>query len=102
MSDCSQHKKDIAGISDMKVLAEMIADLHYETLARLLNQLTLEINEDGTNDYNSGRMTLGGLLIECGENLSSAANCMEAAWQISKRFMKDKTTLDINTNDANH
>jgi len=39
LPDCSQHKKEVAGILDMKVLAEMIGDLHYETLAEFLNSL---------------------------------------------------------------
>lgn len=36
MSDCKNHKKEVAGISDMKVLAEAIGDLHYEALAEVV------------------------------------------------------------------
>lgn len=90
MNDCSNHKKDVAGISDMKVLAEMIGDLHYETLTILFNYLVIKINEDGHNDWMAGRDQLAAELKCAATQLLKAANNIEKAWQISKPFMKNQ------------
>lgn len=88
MDNCENHKKEVAGISDMKELAELIGDLHYETLSELLNALALKINTDGTRDFNSGRKLLGEILVDCSDRLSEAGDCIIAAWQVCKPFMK--------------
>lgn len=87
MSDCRSHKKQVAGISDMKVLAEAIGDLHYEVLSDLLYRLTLKINMDAQKDLEADR-------FELSKRLENAAFCIRdayieifAAWKISKPFM---------------
>lgn len=90
MPDCSKHTKEVAGISDMKVLAEMVGDLHYETLAVFLERLVDKLYLDATKDQSNGRYKLS-----C--ELNHAANCIyyahiniESAWEISKPFMEEK------------
>lgn len=92
MSNCSQHRKEVLGVSDMKVLAEMIGDLHYESLHDLLVALYRKVYEDGKNDKESGREQLGESLKYAAYNLHNAAMRIQAAWEISKPFM-DNTHL---------
>jgi len=40
MSNYINHKKEVLGESDMKVLAEKIGDLHYETLSEFICELS--------------------------------------------------------------
>lgn len=93
MSDCSQHKKDILGETDMKVLAEMIGDLHYESLAELFKHLSNKILKDGTNDLRKNKDRLASELYSVSGNLSEAYKGIKKAWQISKPFMTDSTTI---------
>ncbi len=83
MSNCSQHEKDILGISDMKVIARMIGDLHYETLHALLFELSNKIYNDATNDAEDGRQKLD----KTSYHLKEASMSMKEVWQISKPFM---------------
>ena len=92
MSDCSKHKKEVAGITDMKVLAEMIGDLHYETLKNLLRHLADKIDADSEMDMAAGKRELGGVLYEASVYISNAQLYIKKAWQISKPFMDDKPT----------
>lgn len=92
MSDCSKHKKEVAGISDMKELAEMICDLHYETLAELFGLLSAKLYVDGLKDFQNGREKLGTTLIDAAVEVSYATKLIFQAWQISKPFM-DKTPI---------
>lgn len=90
MNNCSQHQKDIAGITDMKVLAEMIGDLHYETLTELLKHLFLKIGEDGRKDLQAGRIKLGITLLNAEVKLCAAYLEIKEAWNISKPYMTDQ------------
>jgi hypothetical protein len=89
--DCSRHKKEIAGISDMKVLAEMIGDMHYETLAELFNNLQEKLSKDALKDKIAGRKRIAAAINEAAYCLSRAKSFISDAWQISKPFMNDKT-----------
>lgn len=86
--NCSHHKKDIAGITDMKQLAEMIGDLHYETLAELLFELQTKLHNDGMKDLKAGRFKLASKLHIASSHVYEASNQIESAWQISKPFMQ--------------
>lgn len=86
--DCSQHKTSVAGISDMKKLAEMIGDLHYETLAELLDYLANKFARDAINDAKAGRYSLATELNCASQNIHEAFGNIESAWEISKPFMK--------------
>lgn len=90
MKNCSEHKKEVAGISDMKVLAKMISDLHYETLADFLEELQCKFIRDAGNDADKGRRQLADHLDDCAASLGNAAFEMKQAWQISKTFMNNK------------
>lgn len=93
MSDCSNHKKEVAGISDMKDLANRIGDLHYENLTELLRELSKKLKKDGRKDMGNGKIQLGNQLKETAIHLTRASHNMNNAWQISKPFMEDRTTL---------
>lgn len=92
MSDCSQHKKEVAGISDMKVLAEMIGNLHYESLAHLLYHLSDKLYEDGKKDFHAGRTQLARELFKAQLSVHEAHTEIEQAWKLSKPFMTKKQT----------
>lgn len=87
MSDCLNHKKEVAGISDMKVLAEMIGDLHYETLAHLLYEMNIKLYRDASNDFAGNRIDLSNNLHAASNRIQEAAKYIYRAWQISKPFM---------------
>lgn len=87
MDNCSQHKKSVAGIEDMKVLAEMIGDLHYESLVALLGRLSIKLYKDGLKDRGGERDQLGYALCDASNNVAAAAVDINKAWQISKPFM---------------
>ena len=93
MSNCSNHKKEVLGISDMKILAEMIGDLHYETLGELLDYLCLKIYNDSVKDKLAGKERLSINLKECSLHIGKAYEYMNDAWKISKPFM-NKTTIN--------
>ena len=90
MSDCSKHKKEVAGITDMKVLAEMIGDLHYETLEELLGRLGTKLYLDGLNDRSHGRQLLGYALTDASDAMYKSAKHIAEAWHISKPFMQQQ------------
>lgn len=87
MSDCSKHKKEVAGISDMKVLAEMIGDLHYETLFSFVESLSEKLFLDAAKDRTAGRRQLANYLEAAANNIHFASFQIEAALEISKPFM---------------
>lgn len=91
--DCLDHKKEVAGISDMKLLAEMIGDLHYETLSELLYQLNAKLHNDGAKDMIAGRYQLGYALFEAADSCMEAKKAILKSWEISKPFMDDKSQL---------
>lgn len=64
--NCSKHKKDILGVTDMKDLAEMIGDLHYETLSEFLDKLSDKLYLDGAKDSAANRIKLGDMLHYAG------------------------------------
>ena len=88
ISDCSKHPKDIAGITDMKVLAEMIGDLHYESLVDLFDFLRHKFNRDAVKDAEGGRYDLATSLHTAGMICSELFGELENTWEISKPFMK--------------
>lgn len=89
MTNCSKHKKEIEGITDMTLLAEKIGDLHYETLGELLFQLSKKIYQDGVKDEKAGRIKLGTALKSAAFSLHMSNNGIHHAWMISKPFMSD-------------
>lgn len=92
--NCKNHKKEIAGISDMRELATMIGDLHYETLRDFLVRLEVKLLIDSKKDALSKRVKLSDALLVASGKIAEAANYINKAWQISKPFMenKNKTT----------
>lgn len=88
MDNCSKHKKEVCGVSDMKVLAEAIGDLHYETLAELLDKLADKLFLDAAKDRSNDRKQLANVIESAAIQIDSASVDIESAWQISKPFMK--------------
>jgi hypothetical protein len=87
LDDCSQHKKEVAGISDMRQLAIMVADLHYESLEQFLKALASKISLDALSDSKKGRNQLAIVLETAAQDILSGAYGIEAAYEISKPFM---------------
>jgi signal transduction histidine kinase len=87
-NNCSTHAKEVAGISDMTKLAEMVGDLHYETLTDFLQQLSKKINTDAQNDNEGGREQLASALQYLGMSLFESALRSEQVWKICKPYMK--------------
>lgn len=90
--DCSNHKRDVLGISDMAELANLIGDLHYETLSLLLDKLADKIYLDAAKDRADGRVLLSEVLELIASDIYSASIYSEKAWQICKPFMENKTS----------
>lgn len=90
MSDCSKHKKEVAGVSDMKALAEMIGDLHYETMSELFGHLSAKLFNDAQKDNKAKRVALSCILYELNYTLNLCRSQAERAWKICKPFMVDK------------
>ena len=90
MKDCSNHKKEVAGISDMKDLANRIGDLHYETLADLLDNLSDKIFLDSVKDNSEGRKKLSSALEKAAYQIMFSSMNIYKAYDISKPFMDKK------------
>jgi len=88
MSNCKEHKKEVCGVSDMKVLAEMICDLNYETLNELFKHLEVKFWIDGSRYYNDGREQFGTALQKASISMEDVAEYIRQAWEISRPFMK--------------
>jgi len=87
MSNCSNHKKEVAGISDMKLLAEMIGDLHYEALAEFLLRLREKLGDDAKIDADGNRTLLSNKLWLASGGIYTAYVNIVIASSISKKFM---------------
>jgi len=89
MDNCSKHKKDLFGETDMKKVAEAIGDLHYQALGELLWKLACKLKRDAFKDKIGGREKLHDFLWVAGDHIECAAFGIQDAWQISKPFMKE-------------
>lgn len=92
--DCSKHKKDLFGETDMKKVAERIGDLHYETLTDLLSKLSVKLYKDGLKDRNSSKEILGCVLADASNDVAAAASHIGKAWTISKPFMHPSAPIE--------
>lgn len=90
MSNCSNHKKDLFGETDMKKVAEAIGDSHYKLLSLLLYHLREKLWKDGVKDAAEGRVKLGEHLMQASTRIAQARIYIEGAWKISKPFMEPK------------
>lgn len=90
MSDCSKHKTEILGISDMNRLAEMIGDLRYDTMAILLSEIATKLSIDSKADQERNRPKLATSLAYAAEMINTAIGYIDRAWEISEPFMKTK------------
>lgn len=88
----SKHKKELFGQSDMKVVAEAIGDLHYETLSALFFELSEKIDSDGRKDFINGRIKLSEKLFNAKLHLHWTGIYFQDAWEISKPFMTNDNT----------
>lgn len=90
MSNCSNHKKEVAGITDAKILARMIVDTHYEWQSELWKEISLCYDDDGRKDFVGGREFLASRLFGAKTNSYGLHINIGDAWQISKPFMEPK------------
>jgi hypothetical protein len=86
--DCSRHKKEVAGVTDMKLLADMIGDLHYESLEEMLSELVLKLIADSYNDWKGERKQLSNCLENAASYIGMARREISKAWKISEPYMK--------------
>ena len=87
-SNCSNHKKDLFGHTDMKEVAEAIGDLHYEALDRLLYELHNKLWSDAANDRRNDKPKLAKRLTAAASLIGAADMEIREAWEISKPFME--------------
>jgi hypothetical protein len=93
MSTCSKHKKELLGVSDMKALAQMVGDLHYETLKDFIHELSKKLNDDAMQDFQNGRTRLSSRLLGASVTLRAVYQWLKEAWSISEPYMdSDKNT----------
>ena len=88
MSDCSQHKKELFGETDMEKIADAIGDLHYECIPLLLYHLSKKIHADAEIDYKGDRKKLASALQYLGMALFESSLRAQIVLKISKPFMK--------------
>lgn len=88
--DCSRHKKDLFGQTDMRVVAEAIGDLNYETLAELIGHLCEKVYQDAQKDKEGGRKLLSQELLIVSQKFDSAACGLQRVLGISRPFMNNK------------
>lgn len=88
MSDCSNHKKDLFGHTDMKEVAEAAGDLHYEPLSELYHHLAVKLNKDAKRDASDSKVNLSIELMNAAHYTELAYLNLRRAWQISKPFME--------------
>lgn len=86
--NCANHKTELFGHGDMKEVADVIGDLHYETLFNLLYHLSKKIDADSIKDNESGREKLAAALQYAGMAIFESALRMEKVWEISKPYMR--------------
>lgn len=88
MNDCSQHKKEVAGISDTKVLARMIVDTHYQWQSELWKEISNCYKQDSRKDWVDRKIKLSQRLKAASINSKQTYIQITEAWQISKPFME--------------
>lgn len=87
---CENHKKEVAGITDMKLLAEMIGDLHYEAMGELFVHLAEKYQTDRFRNIEIGHDNEATCLLWMHYAAAKLSTGAERAWKISKPFMKEK------------
>lgn len=87
MDNCSQHKKDLFGETDMRKVAEAIRYMHHETRAILIDELSKEISREGWEDQKL-KPQLSEQLFTVAGYLCKAAIHSHFVFAISKPFME--------------
>lgn len=90
MSDCSNHPRDVAGITDMKELAQIVGDLNYEALKDFFIELRNKFSADAEKDRDAGRKKIADALYQASGHTWHVYYHIDQAWEISKPFMKRK------------
>ena len=85
---CENHKKDVCGITDMKVLAEMIENMSYEQHPKLFKELAKRYKERSRVDWKEGKVQLSSRGKTLSELMKAAYVPANEMWQISKPFME--------------
>lgn len=87
MSNCSNHRKDVHGETDMQHLAEEIGNLHYEVLAAFLYKLSRKLLDDAKKDFAADRKVLGKKLLDASLSTHDAHVHIYNAWVICQPHM---------------
>jgi hypothetical protein len=89
MENCRKHKDYIDGW-DLKVLAEAIGDLKYDTLTDFLGYLgylSEKLKNDFEKDSSNNRIKLARELYYASKRINEAKDNINKAWDISKPYM---------------
>lgn len=86
--DCSNHKKDLFGETDMKKVATAIEDLHYEAMAELFNHLAERYMIRRESDTAIDRTELAQSSLWMHYAAAKLSYGAERAWKISKPHMQ--------------
>ena len=85
---CEKHKRTIDKYNgSISELVEDIGNLHYETLAEFIKELSSKIERDAKKDEAAGRTQLSEELYGAAEYLEITSTYIEQAWVISKPYM---------------
>lgn len=87
-SDCAAHPRKIAGVGNMRQLAQLVGNLHYKSFAEFLDKLTDKLFLDAAKDRAAGRKRLANALEHTANHLFNAHVESEEMWKISKPFME--------------
>lgn len=85
--DCSRHPKHLHGLT-MEEAAKSIANLHYESLQKLLYHLSKELEADARKDYEAGKEKTAADLQYLQFSIFESCLRAEKLWQGVKPFMK--------------
>jgi hypothetical protein len=86
---CKKHKSNIKGYKDMAILARDLADLKYDSLAVLLEELTKCLYIDSVSDGNRGRGKLQETLALTANYTGLSSVKMKDAWKICEPYMRE-------------
>jgi len=85
--NCAEHRKDMLGVEDMEVFANLVGNLHYESLYNFLCELSNKLRGDAQSDYEGGRFKLSDTLLLAAESMEDLIEYIHKAKVISEPFM---------------
>lgn len=85
-----KHPMHIKEFESLEILAKTVGNLRYDRVVDFLNYLAKDLNMQGMNDLERGRVQLSNKLVEASTKLIDASTTMNRVWEICKPHMKGK------------